>query len=210
MYLLNKKNFVIAAVISACIAGLLLLLSYTIGKVEFFLLLNTNLGTVADYFFGIITDAGDSLLWIVVLLIVRYGLKRKDLWPALVSSFTITTILTQVCKYFIFPDEPRPWVAITDHSIIHHVWFVEPWLFSSFPSGHTATAFSFYLLFCLLLQKNWWLYAGFVYAVIVAYSRIYLAQHFPLDLGAGMLVAIVSVTTALFFQRWWWQKNGNN
>ena len=207
MHPINKKNFITATLLSACTACILLVLSWNIGKQDFFLLLNTNLGTACDYFFGIITNAGDFLMWIPVFLIVFFILKRKDTWLLLLVSLVMVTIITQVCKYIIVPDEPRPWAAITDHSIVHRVWFVEPWLISSFPSGHTATAFTFYLLFCLLLKKKWWLYAGFIFALIVAYSRIYLAQHFPSDLAAGIIVAIISVLISLLIQKWWWKRN---
>jgi len=40
----------------------------------------------------------------------------------------------------------------------------------------------------------------------VGYSRIYLAQHFPLDVGAGMFVAIVTILLAILIQRKWEKK----
>ncbi len=205
MQQLNIKNFRAGVAISILIAVALLIISFYAGKKEFFLLLNADLGKGADYFFGIFTNAGDSLMWVAVLLIIFFVIKRKDTWVLLVSAFAMVTIFTQVCKYLIVPDEPRPWSAITDHSIIHHVWFVEPWLISSFPSGHTATAFTFYLIFCLLLTKNRCLIIGLVYAMLVGYSRIYLAQHFPLDVAAGIIVAVVSVIIALSIQQYYWK-----
>jgi membrane-associated phospholipid phosphatase len=118
----------------------------------------------------------------------------------LVSGFVVSTIFAQVCKYFIIPNAPRPWKEIQNHSLIHHVWFVQPWLISSFPSGHTATAFSIYLIFCLLIRRWWWLGAGLVYALLVGYSRIYLAQHFPFDVAAGIVVGILTGVISLLVQ----------
>jgi membrane-associated phospholipid phosphatase len=71
---------------------------------------------------------------------------------------------------------------------------------SSFPSGHTMTTFCIYLSFCLLINKSWWLYTGLAYAMLVGYSRIYLAQHFPLDVAAGIIGAIVSTWLSLLIQ----------
>ena len=209
MHYLNKRNFLIAVTLSFVLACILIYFSYHFGKVNFFLLLNTNLGIFADYFFGIFTNAGDFLMWLFVFLITIFLLKRKNTWPLLLLSLVISTIITQVFKYFIVPDEPRPWLAIKDHSTVHHAWFVQPFLVSSFPSGHTAAAFTFYFLFCLLITKNWWLYVGSLFAVTVAYSRVYLAQHFPFDLAGGIIVAIISVSISIFIQQQIWKKQNS-
>jgi membrane-associated phospholipid phosphatase len=41
---------------------------------------------------------------------------------------------------------------------------------------------------------------GFAYALIGGYARIYVAQHFPLDVGAGIMVAYCSVLLAWVIQ----------
>lgn len=198
---LNIRQYRYGAIISSVIALAILAASFSIGKNEFFLMLNGDLGSFADYFFAIFTNAGDASLWLAVLLIVLFVLKQKKLWPLLVSGFAISTILTQVCKYFIVPNELRPYKAIPDKAAIHHVLFVQPLSISSFPSGHTATAFSIYLIFCLLLPGRWWLYIGLLYGLLVGYSRIYLAQHFPLDVAAGIIVAVITVAASLPIQK---------
>ncbi|HWB23950.1 MAG TPA: phosphatase PAP2 family protein [Chitinophagaceae bacterium] len=199
MVTLNIKQFIYGTCIAAVLAAVLFGASYATGKSQLFLLLNGNLGIAADYFFGVWTNMGDALIWIAALLAVVFILKQKKAWPLLVIGFIVSTILIQVCKYVIIPDAPRPWKAIPDHSLIHHVWFVQPWLISSFPSGHTGTAFSIYLIFCLLIPKNWWLVAGLIYAMLVGYSRIYLAQHFPFDVAAGIVVGIITAFAAFLY-----------
>jgi len=196
----NIKYFSRAVIISLCVSMLLFLLSFIIGPKTFFLLLNGNLGIASDYFFGIFTNAGDGLMWVAVLFIVLFVLKQKKAWPLLLYVFVITTLLTQLCKYVIIPDAPRPWKAITNHALIHHVSFITPFSISSFPSGHTATAFSIYLLLSLFINKKWWLYAGLAYALLVGYSRIYVAQHFPFDVAAGALTGTISVLLSLQIQ----------
>jgi membrane-associated phospholipid phosphatase len=54
-----------------------------------------------------------------------------------------------------------------------------------------------------VIRKRWIVFVGFIYAISVAYSRIYLAQHFPVDLAAGMLVGIISVSIAILVQHKW-------
>jgi membrane-associated phospholipid phosphatase len=203
---LNIRNYKIALAISFLIAVALFVLSYAIGHEKIFLLLNGDGGRIADYFFEYFTDAGDGLMWIPVLLITLYVLKRKDVWPLLISGFVASTIVTQIFKYLIVPDEPRPVKVIKDASLMHTVTGVELHSISSFPSGHTGTAFCFYILFCLLLPKNWWLVVGLVFASLVAYSRVYLAQHFPFDVAGGILVAVISMFISVKIQQWWWKR----
>jgi membrane-associated phospholipid phosphatase len=203
---LNKKNFITAVVLALLLSVTLLFFSYNLGKENLFLLLNTDAKSVADIFFVAFTFGGDGLIWLPVLLITLFILKRKDAVVLLTVSFIFSTIFTQGIKNFVFPDEPRPVKAITDNSLIHIVGGVDVHSFGSFPSGHTATAFCIYFLFCLLLSKRWWIITGFIYAAMVGYSRIYLAQHFPLDVAAGIIVAVISVWLAAQVQEYWWRR----
>ena len=206
MHSLNKKKFIAAITVSLLLAVILLAFSNITGKQKFFLELNTDLGIFADNFFAVYTYAGDGLMWIPVLLVTIFILKRKDCIPLLVSAFILSTLFIQGIKNFVLPAEPRPIKAILETSLIHTVQGVEVHTIGSFPSGHTATAFSIYLLFCLLINKRWWLIAGFIYAGMVGYSRIYLAQHFPTDIAGGIITAVISVWLSLKIQEYWWRK----
>lgn len=203
---LNKENFRAAVVLSLSLSVTILSFSYNLGKENLFLILNTDAGIVADTFFAGFTFGGDGVIWIPALLFVHFILKRKDAVVLLVASFILSTIFTQVTKNFIFPDEPRPTKAIAINNLIHIVDGVDVHSIGSFPSGHTGTAFCIYLLFCLLLPTRSWVLVGFLYAAIVGYSRVYLAQHFPVDVGAGIIVAIISVWSSIKIQEYWWKR----
>jgi membrane-associated phospholipid phosphatase len=208
MQSLNYKNFRIGLLLSVLSALTLFLLSYSYGKNHFFLLLNTDLGTAGDNFFNFFSYLGDGLLWIPLVGYFVYKEGKQKL-PLLISSFVFTTAFTQACKYLIVPDELRPTAAITQE-FIHTVEGVTVHATASFPSGHTATAFVFYLIFCLVFENKLWLLAGLLYALIVGYSRIYLAQHFPFDVAAGIVVAIVSVVFSLLIQDRFAERKSNN
>jgi membrane-associated phospholipid phosphatase len=193
---LHFTNFRTALIICILLALFILTFSFYEGKNNAFLLLNTNLGKPADYFFEYFTNMGDGLLWLVWLVAI-FVAKRKYLFPLIISSFVLTTIFTQVFKYVILPDEARPSTAIADQSQIHFVAGVTIHSINSFPSGHTATAFTFVLLIALTVKRRDFLVLAFIVAVLVGYSRIYLGQHFPLDVGAGIIVAILSVSLSV-------------
>lgn len=198
---LNYTNFIIAAVITSIVALSLFYSSYSIGKNEFFLLLNNNLGAVGDIFFTIITFLGDGAVWAVLLFVfIKYN---KQNIPLLIAAFVICTLLVQVCKYVIIPDAFRPIKAIEATHLIHIVKGMEPHETASFPSGHTSAAFSFFLIGCLLVHQKWIVPVGFIYAILVGYSRVYLAQHFPFDVAAGMLVGVITISLAILIQLWW-------
>lgn len=164
-------------------------------------MLNGDAGTTADYFFSYFTYFGDALLWVPMLAYVLWK-KQKTYLLLVIATFAIGTVLVQVCKYLIVPDEPRPTTFITDGSYIHTVPGVTVHAISSFPSGHTATAFGFFLLICLLTRKRWWIPVGLLMASLVGYSRMYLAQHFPLDVAAGIIAGFLSVLLSIGVQRY--------
>ena len=63
----------------------------------------------------------------------------------------------------------------------------------SFPSSHAANAFAAAMFFALFYPKRQWIY--FVIAALVAFSRIYVGVHYPLDVIAG---GVIGVLCALF------------
>ncbi len=198
---LSNKQFLTGILLSSVTGLILVTCSFLIGKNNFFLLLNNDLGNPADIFFSFWTNMGDGIVWVVIAIF--FYLYRKNKFPLLIAAIIISTLITQLTKNYAFPAELRPTSAITDISQIHTVPGVELLTAYSFPSGHTATAFTIFLLGCLLIRKNWVISVGFVYALLVGYSRIYLAQHFPLDVGAGMLTGVITILLSVVIQEKW-------
>lgn len=202
---LNKKNFKRSVIITIVAGIFIMTASFIYGHTPLFLLLNTDAGLFPDYFFRFYTNMGDGLIWLPALLIVIFVLKQKQAWKLVFFMFAISTLIVQLIKQIILTEQLRPSAAITDATQFHTVNGVELYRSGSFPSGHTATAFCIYILFCMLLHSSWWLFVGFVYAVLVGYSRIYLAEHFPLDVGGGMIAAALSAIIS-----WWLFQKLNN
>ncbi len=207
MQQLNHKNFRQALIVTIIAAITLFASSFFYGKNELFLLLNTNLGTPADLFFQFCTFMGDGVWWLAVLLL--FVVFRKKYLPLLISSFAVSELIIQLFKSILFPNTPRPTKAIIDLTQIHTVKGVELHTIGSFPSGHTTAAFCFFLLATLVINKKWIVPVGFIYAISVAYSRVYLAQHFPVDLAGGMIAASISVSSGLLITRKWLNRNIN-
>lgn len=204
----NIKQFKNSAIASTILGIILIITSFIMGKQAFFLLLNQDLGLIADFIFTYLTYLGDGILWVPIGLYFIVFNKKK--LPLILSTILISTLLVQICKQIILPGTLRPFAAILDTQKIHTVKNVVVHTVNSFPSGHTTTAFCFFLLGCMFFSRCWFLMLAFILALLTAYSRIYLAQHFPLDIGAGMIAAVISVYLALLiqvkFEKRWFNK----
>ncbi len=206
MQKLNIQNFKTGIALTIILSVVLFAINVAIGKDELFLLLNDDLGKTADRIFVFFTFLGDGIWWIAALIL--FFLFRKKFLALLFSSFIISEIFVESFKYLILPNEARPIKAIGDQTLIHTVTGVEMHTVASFPSGHTTQAFIFFLLACLMVDKKWIVAIGYLYAILIGYSRIYLAQHFPIDVAGGMIIASISVLLSLvIFQNWFSQKN---
>ena len=65
----------------------------------------------------------------------------------------------------------------------------------SFPSGHTCASFAVALV-CLRMLPGKWGILPVVLAGMIAFSRLYLGVHYPGDVLAGFLVALLTSTVA--------------
>ena len=194
----NHSPFILAQLGSIGLAMFLFIASLLIGRDAHFLAWNTDLGANADSFFSFFTNLAEGWIWIPYLLIV-YGFFKKD-FLFILLNFLNSTLLTQIPKNYIWPHVNRPIASGLPVSKIHTVAGVEVHHYNSFPSGHTATAF---ILFFLTLyffpnKKTFWI--GAAYAILCGYSRIYLGQHFPLDIAGGIIVAILSFQLSIWIR----------
>ncbi|MDR2423278.1 MAG: phosphatase PAP2 family protein [Prevotellaceae bacterium] len=66
-----------------------------------------------------------------------------------------------------------------------------------FVSNHAANAFCFAMFSALFFRNRYWTIIIFLWATGVAYSRIYVGKHFPLDVVCGAIFGIICLQTAL-------------
>lgn len=177
--------------LSLVLAIILFATSFIWGRKEVFLWLNHDLGFMGDAFFTFCTYLAEGWMWIPYFLVIFFILKKDALF--IVYSFVFSTLLTQIPKHLIFNTITRPGGSGIDPNLIHTVKNTTLHTLNSFPSGHTATAFTIFLVSVYLFDKKWMVPIGLLYATLCGYSRVYLAQHFPMDLAGGILVAIASI-----------------
>ncbi len=205
----NYLTFFKASIISFFAAMVITGFSIIVGKNNLFLLLNTDLGSIGDVFFKYATYLGDGVVWAIFTVYILI-FNRKKL-PITLAAIIISTLIAHYIKGHLITINPRPTSAMPQlKNIIHTIAGVELSYSGSFPSGHTTQAFTMYFLFCILFKKEWIVWVGFLLALLVGYSRVYQAQHFPIDVAGGIIVAIVSAWISLqiqiLFEKKWQHK----
>ena len=111
------------------------------------------------------------------------------------ASFLLSSSLTMALKVSI--RRPRPFVTYPDRITRkgHGGSF-------SFPSGHTAAAFSTATSLSLAFPKWYVIAPSYLYAGAVAWSRMYLGVHYPSDLLGGILIGVGSSLLAFQVGKW--------
>lgn len=184
--------------------GLLLLtgviLSASVPKTELHLMMNGNHTGFGDTFFKIITLLGDG--WFAIGLTGVCLLYRLRYSFMLLLSYGISGILIQILKRTAFNGTLRPASYLDQMPGLELVDGVHLHQYLSFPSGHTTAAFAVLLLAGMILKSRSAVMAGLILACFVALSRVYLSQHFLVDVLAG---SVIGTFSALFFY-WYFQK----
>jgi undecaprenyl-diphosphatase len=144
-----------------------------------------------DWLFVALSAAGQAaILWIVLAPVLAFLARRPPLFTTLVTAATVWTADLLATLFKALVDRQRPYEVIPEADPLLR-WDVA----GSFPSGHAATSVAGAVVLAYLLGR-WWPWLALL-AAAVAFSRVYVGVHYPLDvlagaaLGAGVgLVAI--------------------
>ena len=156
-------------------------------NIELFYLINHTRHPLLDEFFRYFYVFGKGYILIPIVIYLAF-LKREKLKP-FILALVLESALVHILKFAF--KAPRP------ASMLKDVYLLEPLYHKSFPSGDTAMAF---LLACFFSQgaSTPIKILLFVYAFLIAYGRMYLCVHFPMDVLVG---AIIGVLSCKFFIR---------
>ncbi len=157
------------------------------------------------------TELGDT--FVVLTLLTILFVRVPKLWEALLSAIIVSAIFS-VCLKNLF-SIPRPAEALSQNTFV--IIGKELTGFSSLPSGHSITIFT--VVGCILLgfmPKK--ITSKFVCCILLvalglglAFSRVAVGAHFPLDVVIGCIIGYVSALVGIFinqkFNPWQWISN---
>jgi hypothetical protein len=141
-------------------------------KESLFRVFNTNYNSVMDGAMPVVTMMGNGVVITIILAVLLTIPKLQNRWYFLAALFSalLSSLFVQLVKNLVNAERPLKF--------------------------YSCGAFSmFSLLACLLpLRFRFWGALFFVLALLVGYSRMYLAQHFFEDVYAGSIVGTLFTT----------------
>ena len=171
-------------------------------KGDILLIINGYRTPLWDAFFIRASTLGNALIVaFAMLLVLRFRFK----WLAIfLLAFAFQVILVLLFKKGLYRGELRPYLYFYRSglgNLIHLVEGVKIRYVNSFPSGHTATIFYLGSFFALLSRNRTASWILMVIGLLVGLSRIYLVQHFFMDVYFGILFGTFSSFAAYLIVR---------
>ncbi len=175
-----------------------------------FFFLNSKISQFSNTAYNL-TQFGDALIFLSFLtLLIFYA---PEVWGALLSATLISAIFSNLLKQMFAV--PRPAVVFDNNSFV----IIGRTLSgnNSLPSGHSITVFTILtvLLFAFMPQKltykMLWSFLVVIIGFILAFTRVGVGAHYPLDVITGGIVGYISGLAGIFISQqykiWHWINN---
>jgi membrane-associated phospholipid phosphatase len=203
----NNALFIGLSLLLLAVLGLALLY---IPKGDLHLLLCDRHAHARDIFYRYYTHVAEWFPYVVCVGLLLFGRVGNGLLAS--SCMVFSALTTQLFKHIINAPRPITWFAANMPDIqLPLVEGVRMNEWYSFPSGHTTSFFALAFVICILLTRQLGLsripriivqLLLFALAILGGYSRIYLSQHFAMDVFGGVVVGLsISILCFAIFYR---------
>lgn len=183
------------------IAGGFYLIQYQRTDASFFF--NSNRTDFFNAFFKITTRLGEEPMYFIIGIALLFYRLRSSLIVA-VTGLLVMGISFSTKAYFAVD---RPIAFFRKQELLEGLNFVDGVNLhtgaTSFPSGHTMSAFALYAVLTFMIAGNCkksLTFILFLIALTVGISRIYLLQHFFEDVYAGAFIGVIIAMAVYLFQ----------
>ena len=149
---------------------------------------------VFDFFFETITHLGEETVFLVISIVFFWCVDKREGYFILLSGL-FGTLMNQTAK--LACRVPRPWVI--DKGFLPIGNSIEEATGYSFPSGHTQNVATTFGAIAAYKKGRTRVAVCTVIIALVAFSRMYLGVHTPLDVVVSLAV---SAALVLIFRPW--------
>lgn len=185
-------------------------MNHTTWDYPLFEALNFEGGAMLDWLMSAISG---TVMWIPLYLLILYMVWRRWSWRGVVAllvaiglALGLADLLAGIFKHSgplknLLPDFParlRPMfseglsdvnIPSTNHGRYGTV------------SAHAATIVSLSIVSAYAIHRRWFSWLITIVAILICYSRIYLACHFPQDILLGAALGIITATLGILVFR---------
>ena len=158
------------------------------GCMPFLYFLESIRNPVFDWFFSLITHLGEETFFLVIAIFFFWCVNKREGYFILITGL-VGTVCNQLAKLFF--RIPRPWILDPDFDIIEAAR--EEATGYSFPSGHTQNIAGTFGAIAAFKPQKWKTIVCTTLIVLVAFSRMYLGVHTPLDVIVSLLFALALI-----------------
>ncbi len=154
---------------------------------------NPTLDIITQY----ITESGDVFNMMVFAIVMLIIPKTRRIGITLMILIVLSTLLTGYIKCGVDRDRPDfeyegvPFPVEISRDT--YALFCEGSFNASYPSGHAARAMIIGIILGYALSERFprGAYLMFLYPVMISISRIYVLQHFPMDVIGGAVIGVL-------------------
>ena len=167
-----------------------------------FLALNFDGGRAMDW---LMTVVSGTVMWIPLYAVVFAIIWQRKGWKVCISFVVCLLVAVgladMLCGIFkhsgllkhlweSFPPRPRPMFEPALRGLVHVVSYAHgPY---GTVSSHAATVAAMALMSALEIRRRWFSTVIILATLLICYSRIYLACHYPVDIALGLVTGVAA------------------
>ena len=183
----QNKIFILLHAVCFCVA---IIVIFNTDQIDLHLFFNGLVTPLFNRFFEYATYVGDGIVIIPFIILMLFFNVQKSL--TLLFAYLISAGVTQGIKMTFFKEYDRPFLVFRNEGIpLNVIDGVDLNIHHSFPSGHTTAAFSIFFCLSFFSKNKFTQVVCFIAALLVAFSRVYLSQHFFEDITVGSFIGVL-------------------